>query len=254
VKKALKRTSLYRIISRYRERKALRRWTALDQELFEMYSEFISPGQLCFDVGANMGSRVRILLKLGARVVAVEPQDECVETLKKAFRRNRHLTVVQKALGACEGHAEIMKTSVTTLSSLSSEWIDSVRRSGRFSQYDWNRRQVVPMTTLDSLIVQYGTPFFIKIDVEGFEYEVLKGLSRPVKMLCIEFTPEFMESTFNCIGHLRRLGNIRLNYSAGDTMNLALKEWVSPEEMTEILSGFTGDNKLSGDVYVQFSS
>jgi len=45
-----------------------------------------------------------------------------------------------------------------------------------------------------------------------------------------------------------------LNYSAGDTMNLALKEWVSPEEMTEILSGFTGDNKLSGDVYVQFSS
>ena len=75
-----------------------------------------------------------------------------------------------------------------------------------------------------------------------------------MKMLCIEFTPEFMESTFNCIGHLRRLGNIRLNYSAGDTMNLALKEWVSPEEMTEILSGFTGDNKLSGDVYVQFSS
>ena len=253
MKKAIKRTSLYRIILRRREKKAFRRWTTLDQELLEIYSKFISPGELCFDVGANIGTRVRILLKLGARVVAVEPQDECIGNLRKAFRKNPRLTVVQKALGACEGQAEIMKTSVTTLSSLSPEWIESVRRSGRFSQHDWNRRQLVPMTTLDALIVQYGMPSFIKIDVEGFEYEVLKGLSQAVKMLSIEFTPEFMESTFNCIGHLRQLGNIRLNYSAGDTMNLALKEWVSPEEMIEILLGFMSDNRLSGDVYVQFT-
>ena len=201
-----------------------------------------------------MGSRVRILLKLGARVVAVEPQDECVETLKKAFRRNRHLTVVQKALGACEGHAEIMKTSVTTLSSLSSEWIDSVRRSGRFSQYDWNRRQVVPMTTLDSLIVQYGTPFFIKIDVEGFEYEVHKR------------TVSTSENALHRV-HTRVHGiYLQLYWSSSPTWEYPLELFgrgyheSRPQRVGESrrndrnLSGFTGDNKLSGDVYVQFSS
>ena len=145
-----------------------------------------------------------------------------------------------------------MISTADTISSLSPEWIESVKKSGRFSEFSWDKKQAVQMTTLDRLIEQYGSPSFIKIDVEGFEYQVIKGLSQPVKTLSLEFTPEFIESTFKCIDHLQRLGNIRLNYSVGETMSLALERWVTHPEMVKILSGFREDHRLFGDVYVRF--
>jgi hypothetical protein len=109
------------------------------------------------------------------------------------------------------------------------------------------------MTTLDRLIEQYMQPSFIKIDVEGFEHQVIKGLSQPVKTLSLEFTPEYIESTFKCIDHLQGLGDFRLNYSLSETMTWASKEWVTAQEMVGILSSFRDDNRLFGDVYVRFS-
>ena len=252
IKKIIKQTFLYRSFIRSRERKDQLQWSAHDQELLELYSSFVSPGSLCFDIGANIGSRVRIFLKLGATVVAVEPQDDCVKNIKKVFGDDRKLVIIEKALGASEGQAEIMMTAASTLTSMSPEWIEAVKKSGRFSDSNWNRKKVVPMTTLDSLVSQYGVPSFIKIDVEGYEHEVIKGLSTPVKMICFEFTPEFIESTFNSIHHLQTLGKISLNYSAGESMGLRLNQWVAPEEMIKILSELRNDHKISGDVYVQF--
>ncbi len=250
---AVKRTYLRQIVRQLRARKALQQWTAHDAEILLFYSRFVSCGSLCFDVGANMGNRVKVLLRLGARVVAVEPQDECVQVLRAVYSGNRCLTVVQKALGESEGQAEMMIGNANTISSLSLEWIEAVRRSGRFLAHSWNKKQVVQITTLDRMIEQYGTPSFIKIDVEGFELHVVRGLSQPVKMLSLEFTPELVEPTLNCIDHLRGLGKVRLNYSLGETMRLALEEWVPPQEMVRILSGFRGNSRLYGDVYAQFS-
>lgn len=250
--KLIKHTFLYGIIQRFRQGRMLSQWTAHDQEMLEFYSQFVSPGTLCFDVGANIGNRVKIFLNLQADVVAVEPQDECARVLRTVFGNNRHLTVVQKALGASEGEAVIMISNAHAISSLSPEWVEAVRGSGRFSEYSWDKKRVVPVTTLDSLIEQYGTPSFVKIDVEGFEYQVVAGLSYPVKTLSLEFTPEYLESTVKCIEHLQRLGHIRLNYSVGETMHLALEKWVTPQEMAGILSSFEGDSSLFADVYVQF--
>ena len=220
--------------------------------MLEYYSQFIPRGALCFDVGANIGNRVKIFLKLQASVVAVEPQDECAKILRAAFRNSHRLTVVQKALGESEGEAELMISNANTITSLSPEWVRAVRESGRFSEYSWDARQVVPVTTLDRLMEEYGVPSFIKVDVEGYEYQVVRGLSQPVKTLSLEFTPEFIDSTFRCIDHLQRLGEIRLNYSVGETMRLALTEWVAPQEMVAILSSFRDDTAVFGDVYVQF--
>lgn len=220
--------------------------------MYDFYAQFIGPGTLCFDVGANVGNRVRVFLRLQADVVAVEPQGDCARALRAAFGKNRHLMIVQKALGEAEGQAEMMISSAHTISSLSPAWVEAVKRSGRFSDFTWDRRKVVPVTTLDALIAQYGVPTFIKIDVEGFDYPVIKGLSRPVPALSLEFVPEYIESTFNCIDHLRRLGRIRLNYAVGETMRLALERWVTPEAMVDVLWGFRDDHRLFGDVYVQF--
>ncbi len=252
IKKAIRHTFLYEIVKRNRARKVATQWTIHDQEMLEFYSQFLSVGDVSFDVGASVGDRTKIFLKLGAKVVAVEPQDECVRYLKALYRSDRRLVIIHKALGASEGEAELLISNASTISSLSHAWIEAVKRSGRFSDYSWEKKQVVQMTTLDRLIEQYGVPSFVKVDVEGFEYEVIKGLSRPVRTVSLEFTPELIESTFKCIEHLQLLGNIRLNYSTRETMRLALDKWVSVEEMVEMLLGYRDDNKLFGDVYVQF--
>lgn len=211
IKTIIKRPPQYGAIKWFRVEKESVAWTAHDQKMLEFYSQFISRGALCFDVGANRGNRVKIFLKLHENIVAIEPQNNCVKILRTGYGNNKRLTVVQKALGESEGEAEIMISNANSISSLSPEWVEAVRHSRRFSEYRWNMKQIVPLTTLDRLIEQYGTPSFIKIDVEGFEYQVIKGLSQPVKALSLEFTPEFIESTFKCIDHLQRLGDIELN-------------------------------------------
>ena len=54
-----------------------------DREMLRFYSRFIHKGDLCFDVGAHMGNRTEIFLKLGANVIAVEPQEDCINQLRE---------------------------------------------------------------------------------------------------------------------------------------------------------------------------
>ncbi len=252
VKSVIKKVVPNKIVKDFRARKIAASWTKEDQEMLVFYSQFVSPGKLIFDVGANMGNRTKIFLKLGAQVVGVEPQDACVNFLKAGFDKNRNFTVIQKVLGSHEGEAELMISNSNTISSLSQDWIESVKSSGRFSNHSWEEKKVVPMTTLDRLIETYGIPSFIKVDVEGFEYEVVKGLSKPIGFISLEFTPEFIESTFKCIEHLESLGDVLFNYTIGESMRLVLDKYVTSKEIIGILEGYGEDNVLFGDVYCKF--
>ena len=229
-----------------------RQWTEHDQAMFDFYSQFVAPGQLFFDVGANDGNRTKIGLKLGARVVAVEPQDACVRVMRLCYANRKNLTLVHQALGATDGCAEMMISNVSTLSTLSPDWMTSVKTSGRFNNFQWIRKQSVRLTTLDALIGRFGTPAFIKIDVEGYEYEVIKGLTQPVNAMSFEFTPEHIAPSLLCIKHLQQLGAIEANYSVGEFMELILPEWISASEMIDMLSEYAARNRQFGDVYIRF--
>ena len=247
-----KRTFLYGMLQRSRVRKAVRTWSPHDDEMAGFYSQFVPAGGICFDVGANVGNRVKVFLKLGAKVVAVEPQRECQKVLASLFSAKAGFTLVPKAVGAEEGSAEIAIADVSTVSSMSQEWIEKVQSTGKFGEVQWSKKRVVPVTTLDLLIATHGVPDFIKIDVEGYEYQVIRGLSQPVKSLSLEFTPEFLDSTLECIEHLARLGDIRVNYALGETMALSSKEWLSVPEGNRILEAFRDRQDVFGDVYVRF--
>jgi FkbM family methyltransferase len=230
-----------------------KQWTIEDQRMLVFYSQFIKPGDLCFDVGANDGNRTKIFLKLGAKVVTIEPQEECVKSLRAIYSRNPQVVIIPEALGAKDGDIDLMIGNASVISSISEEWINAVKASNRFPGYSWEQKQTVQMTTLDRVIREHGIPSFIKIDVEGYEFEVLKGLSQPVNALSIEFVPEVIDTTIKCIDHLNSLGILLLNYSLEETMQFALDHWVTSEELFAILSSLQVDNNLWGDVYVKFT-
>lgn len=221
--------------------------------MIDFYREFIKDGDLCFDIGANIGNRTDIFLKLGATVVAIEPQVACMEKLRKKYGTNKRVILVNKGLDEKRGEKMMHISEDDTISSMSDEWISAVTKSGRFQYSSWDNCQSVSVITLDDLIANYGKPVFCKIDVEGYELPILKGLSQPISYISFEFVPEIIDPTINCINHLSTLGNALFNYSIGESMNLVLSEWVSNEKISEILKSLP-DKSIFGDVYVNFLS
>ena len=200
--KAALRESASRSVEAWRRRRRVR-----------FYRQFATKGDLCFDIGANVGDHAGLLLAIPTRVVAVEPQSSCQAALERRYGRNPRFTLVRAALGPKAGEAEIrVPESGLTLASLSHEWTERVQASGRFAQVSWNETERVEILTLDALVQRYGEPEFCKIDVEGYELEVLEGLTVPLRALSIEFTPEYLDATTACVARLLSLGDYQSNY------------------------------------------
>lgn len=218
-------------------------------ERLKFYQQFIGKNDLCFDVGANIGNRTEIFLKLGARVVAVEPQDECAQMLKLRFGNKIHL--IQSALGERNGEETIFISETSEVSSLSKDWIDSVSQS-RFKNVQWDRQKKVAVTTMDDLIKTHGTPQFCKIDVEGYEEKVLSGLSSRIPVISFEYTiPERLDNVAACLSRLSVLGPFTCNFAIGEKMKLEYATWVSSEVLLKKLTDLSSKAPF-GDIYVRF--
>lgn len=214
-------------------------------ELF--YKQFVNPGDLVFDIGANIGSHSRAFLSLGARVVAVEPDPRCISELQSI----PGLSVVHAAAGEDGVFGNLRFGHSSVASTLSGKWIKSATEADRFGGFEWTGELPVIQYSLDYLIRQYGRPDFIKIDVEGYEAEVLAGLSTPVKAVSFEFHPEFSDSTIACLGRLESLGFKEFSYSLGESLSLA--PWQNSKTFFTNLSDMTSysGSKAYGDIYAR---
>lgn len=223
-----------------------------EERMTGLYGKFLRAGDLCFDVGANLGNRLRIFRKLGCRVVALEPQQSCYSELQAEFGGDADVVLIQKAAAAAEREMEMLIANAHTISSLSTEWIRKVKESGRFKDYRWDKTEKVVSTTLDALIASHGVPRFIKIDVEGYEPEVLRGLTQPAPFLSFEWTPEFSSATVESLAHLGTIGAIETNYSLGESMELASDQWMRASRLLELLKPMETDARVFGDIYIRF--
>jgi FkbM family methyltransferase len=214
------------------------------------YGQFFDAGNLVFDVGANVGSRTEVFLDLGARVIAVEPQRACQGVLRRLFGRNKRFTLVTEALGERFGEAQMFVGDALVLSTLSAEWVSKMRESGRFGEFEWNKMESVPVRTMDSLIAEYGDPAFCKIDVEGFELEVIKGLTRPLRALSLEVAFEQIEAIIKALDCLDSRGQYEYNYSVSESMLMSMDRWIDGAQIRRYLRSELGSDTF-GDVYAR---
>ena len=218
---------------------------AMDQ----LYRRFVKPGDLVFDIGAHVGDRIATFRRLGARVVAVEPQPLLVKTLKLLYGRDPKVAIEPIAVGRDQGEL-VLKLNLDnpTVSTASDAFIRAARGAPGWQGEQWIDRITVPMITLDALLARHGVPAFIKIDVEGYEAEALAGLSRPVAALSFEFTTIQREIALACLERCAALGYARFNAAIGEEQVFAFADWRPKEEIAAWIRALPLAAN-SGDIY-----
>jgi FkbM family methyltransferase len=217
--------------------------------LRRFYRDVLRPGDLVFDVGAHVGTRARAMRAAGARVVALEPQAPFSRFLRLTLPRD--IRLVEAAAGPVETVAEMAVSSLhPTVSSLKAGFAEEAGAAPGFGHVRWDRTQRVQVTTLDRLIAEEGLPRYIKIDVEGFELDVLAGLSQPVEMISVEYLPGLPDLTLEVIARLMALGSYRFNAVEGEEGRFLWDDWREAGPTQAWLTSLPATGS-SGDLYAR---
>jgi membrane glycosyltransferase len=214
-----------------------------------LYGRFINPGDLVFDIGAHVGDRIAAFRRLGASVVAVEPQPALVKTLKLLYGRDRAVNIEAAAIASSPGTVELkLNIDNPTVATASQAFVDAAQGAPGWQGQSWTTTIRVPAVTLDELIERYGKPTFVKVDVEGLEAQALGGLSHRVPALSFEFTTILPGVAAECIRRCETLGYVRFNAILGEKHAFIHPRWLSAAEATAWLSSLPMEAN-SGDVY-----
>ena len=214
-----------------------------------MHARFLKAGDLAFDIGAHVGDRVASFRRLGARAIAVEPQPVFARTLRLLFAFDRGVFVEPLAVGAREGEIELMLNLPNpTVATASRDFIGAAAGAPGWEGQQWTRKSRVAMTTLDKLITRHGVPRFVKIDVEGFEGEVLAGLSQALPALSLEFTTIQRDVALTAVARVSGLAPYIFNAALGESQRLVHPEPLDAKAMAQWLERLPIESN-SGDVY-----
>ncbi|MBV6656781.1 MAG: FkbM family methyltransferase [Devosiaceae bacterium] len=216
-----------------------------------LHRQFVQAGDLAFDLGAHVGDRTGSFLRLGARVVAIEPQALPFRALRLIYSSSPEVTLLQAAVDAHEGTVPLhINRTNPTVSTVSKAFVAAAAHARAWQGQQWDALVQVRATTLDRLIAQHGMPAFTKIDVEGHEHAVLCGLSTALPALSFEFTTIQRGVAYDCLERLTALGNYRFNVSLGEAHSMLDTEWLSASSMADTIRALPEDAN-SGDVFAR---
>src|SRR5262249_13152680 len=128
--------------------------------------------------------------------------------------------VIEAAVGEQVGTATLHLRKCSAQASLLRDW-----------EGDPSGEMEVSVTTLDLLIAQYGIPQFLKIDVEGSESQILRGLSHRVPIMTVEYLCKDRCVTLarESVSLLCQFGPIEINATGEEEHTLLFPTWLTPE-------------------------
>tara|TARA_Y100000813_G_scaffold197888_1_gene184229 strand:- start:129 stop:782 length:654 start_codon:yes stop_codon:yes gene_type:complete len=161
---------------------------------------------LAFDIGANIGIWTRKNRFKYDKIISVEASPLTFDLLKIKSKNNEE-NLLNYAI--CDNNGEditFYQSETHEISTLNKDWLTNPKC--RFFNHPRKKfKEIICKTkTIDDLILQYGKPNLIKIDVEGGEYECIKSLTQKVDHLCFEWASETNDITYKCMDYLLTLG------------------------------------------------
>lgn len=172
--------------------------------------------KLCFDIGANVGIKTEKLVEKFDKVIAFEPNPKLVSFLNEKFS-DKNVVVDSRAISNKNGIQKFMISDYDNLSTLSKKWVTE----SRFTNfYSWDTSIKVTTLTLNDAIIEYGSPNFVKIDVEGYECEILESFDKLISncTFCFEYVEENKYRIKKTINHLNRIGYSTFSFIHGDEL------------------------------------
>ena len=223
-------------------------YVRLRMRMRKFYRQFVEKGDLVIDIGANIGDYTEAFIDLGARVVAVEPNPVCCQMIRSLGHKKR-LAVRCEAMGEHQGQCVLHVGQYSTHSTISEKWME--RAADKGPAYKWSGSVSTKVNTLDQIQREYGTPKFIKMDVEGYELGVLRGMSFRPRALSFEFHAFTPDLTRDCLQLPVFDSGCIFNIAFGESWEFIWPEWRGKEAALDYILGLpSGD--CSGDVYVRF--
>lgn len=217
----------------------------------DLYAQFVAPDELVFDIGAHVGDRISSFRRLGARVVALEPQPILMRALRLIHGRDPNVLLLPAALAEKPGELRMrINTANPTVSSASDNFVFRADGAFGWEGQQWDTEIMVPALTLEMLISKVGPPQFIKIDVEGYEDHVLEGLTQLVPTLSFEFTTISIDVALRCLDILSARADYRYDVAMGESQKLVFNRFIPSYEMADFLKRLPPEAN-SGDIYAR---
>jgi FkbM family methyltransferase len=211
----------------------------------KFYSKLIKKNDLCFDIGANIGTKSELFLSIGANVIAFEPQSSCLQYLENLKTKYSNFRFFQFGVGSKNEEKELQIATHIEVASFSKKFISFYTNQ----DIKWNEKEIVHVKTLNSLIEEFEIPKYCKIDTEGYELKILSSLSYKIPNIEFEFTESHFDETLKIID-LLDTNNTSFNYILNENLKFKLKKWVSGNELIEELKTLS-KNKLHGNIFVK---
>lgn len=213
------------------------------EQLF--YAKLIKKGDLCFDIGANLGKKSLLMLAAGGKVIAFEPQSSCSKNLVDLQKKYPDFEFHPFAVGSQNETKKLHLSAYSEIATLSENFIDNYTTAAVY----WSGFEMVEVKSLDYLIETYGKPNYCKIDVEGYEFEILSHLHHTIPLIEFEFTEKFLEDTIKIIDGLAD-DKTTFNYILNEHLKFQLKNWVTATEIKTIIIQLSTKN-LHGNLFVK---